>query len=99
MIYTVRSRSRRFRRKGTPLIKCLTECNKGDEVEVLSVNVGFRQKQRLSNLGVVPGAIIKKELSAPFQGPLEISVKGSRLVIGRGLASKIMVKCNSFCTI
>jgi len=29
--------------------------------------------------------------SAPFKGPLEVTVRGSRLAIGRGMASRIMV--------
>jgi Fe2+ transport system protein FeoA len=81
----------------TSLIKCLTECEKGEDVIVKSILVGYRQKQRLANLGLFPGAIIKKKKNAPFRGPLEIIVKGSSLVIGRGIASKIMVQCNKSC--
>jgi DtxR family Mn-dependent transcriptional regulator len=81
----------------TPLIKCLTECEKGEEVVVVSVNAGHKAKTRLANLGLVPGTKITKTKNAPFKGPLEIIVKGSSLVIGRGLASKIMVECNSTC--
>jgi len=29
--------------------------------------------------------------SAPFNGPLEVYVRGSRLAIGRGMASRILV--------
>ena len=82
---------------GTPLIKCLTECKKGEETKVIGVNAGFRAKRRLANLGIVPGTIIKKKTQAPFHGPLEIIVKGSTLAIGRGLASKILVKCDQTC--
>jgi len=42
--------------------------------------------------------IVKKK-SAPLKGPLEIIVKGSSLVIGRGLAEKIVVKCSEECAI
>ena len=79
------------------LKKCLTECEKGEEVIVLSVDAGFRQKRRLANLGLLPGAKIKKKKDAPFRGPLEVMVKGSSLVIGRGLASKITVQCDESC--
>ena len=82
---------------GTPLIKCLTECEKGEKVVVVSVNAGHKAKTRLANLGVVPGTKIMKTKNAPFKGPLEIIVKGSSLVIGRGLASKIIVECNGAC--
>ncbi len=83
--------------KTTTLIKCLTECEKGEEVVVLRVNAGHGAKTRLANLGVVPGVKITKTKNAPFRGPLEIIVKGSSLVLGRGLASKIIVKCNGAC--
>ena len=82
---------------GTSLTKCLTECEKGEEVVVLRVNVGHNAKTRLANLGVVPSVKITKTKNAPFKGPLEITVKGSSLVIGRGLASKIIVECNGAC--
>jgi Fe2+ transport system protein FeoA len=48
-------------------------------------------------LGIVPGAQLLKKKSAPLRGPLEIIVKGSSLVIGRGLASKIIVRCSEEC--
>lgn len=83
--------------KGTTLVKCLTECEKGEEVIVIRVNAGRNAKIRLANLGVVPGTKIRKTKNAPFKGPLEIIVKGSSLVIGRGLASKIIVGCNGTC--
>ena len=81
------------------LLKCLTECNKGEIVVVVKVNAGFKAKRRLANLGIVPGVKIVKKKSAPLRGPLEIIVKGSSLVIGRGLAAKIIVKCNEECEI
>ena len=83
--------------KGTSLIKCLTDCDKGEEVVVLSVNAGRNAKTRLANLGLVPGVKIIKRKKAPFRGPVQIIVKGSSLVLGRGLASKIVVKCNEVC--
>ena len=79
------------------LKKCLTECDKGEEVIVLNVDAGPRQKRRLANLGILPGAKIKKKKDAPFRGPLVVIVKGTSLVIGRGLASKITVQCDESC--
>ena len=79
------------------LKKCLTECDKGEEVIVLNVDAGHRQKRRLANLGILPGAKIKKKKDAPFRGPSVVIVKGTSLVIGRGLASKIIVQCDESC--
>ncbi len=98
MIRSMHKKSHRYRGHGTPLIKCLTECNKGEEVSIINVNAGHGAKRRLANLGLVPGTVIKKKLEAPFRGPIEIFVKGTKLVIGRGLASKILVECNEACS-
>ena len=92
-------RHRRISQKiGTRLTAYLSECESGEEVIVLSVNAGYRAKTRLANLGIVPGVKIKKMKNAPFRGPIEIKVKGSSLVIGRGLASRIIVSRNNSCT-
>jgi DtxR family Mn-dependent transcriptional regulator len=87
------------KRSNISLLKCLTDCNKGEVVIVVNVNAGFNAKRRLANLGIVPGVKILKKKSAPLRGPLEIVVKGAVLVIGRGLAEKIIVKCNEECEI
>ncbi|MFX1390586.1 MAG: ferrous iron transport protein A [Promethearchaeota archaeon] len=72
--------------------KRLTECPLGQKVKVVRVDAGYQAKRRLSCLGIVPGVEIIKKKAAPFRGPVEIIVKGTSLVIGRGLASKIIVK-------
>jgi len=79
--------------KDIPSIKCLIDCIKEEELMILRVNAGHNAKRRLANLGIIPGVKIIKKKAAPFRGPIEINVKGSSLVIGRGLATKIFVKC------
>jgi len=95
----VKTETEKTRPNARPLIKCLTECALGAELKVISVNAGLGAKSRLANLGIVPGTIIIKKKAAPFNGPVEIDVKGSSLVIGRGLALKIIVDCGSKCSI
>ncbi len=80
-----------------PLIQCLSDCDLGSELIVLNVNTGKKSKKRLAHLGIIPGEKIIMKNSAPFSGPIEITVKGSSLVIGRGLASKIIVNCGESC--
>jgi DtxR family Mn-dependent transcriptional regulator len=48
--------------------------------------------KRLHDLGVTTGIEIELKNCAPLGGPVEILVRGSRLAIGRGLASKIFVE-------
>lgn len=61
------------------------------------MSAGHQAKMRLANLGIIPGVEIKKIKSAPLRGPIEIIVKGSSLVLGRGIATKIIVSCNKEC--
>ncbi len=91
------TKSREVKVSESNLVKCLTACEKKEEVTVVRVEAGQSAKMRLANLGLVPGTKITKEKSAPFHGPLEIIVEGTKLVIGRGLAEKIVVQCSSSC--
>jgi Fe2+ transport system protein FeoA len=50
-----------------------------------------RFAKRLADLGLTPGTNVTVVKSAPFNGPLEVCVRGSRLAIGRGMASRILV--------
>ncbi|MEJ2250715.1 MAG: FeoA family protein [Candidatus Lokiarchaeota archaeon] len=75
-------------------MKCITECEEDEDVKVIYVDAGCKAKTRLANLGIIPGVKIIKRRSAPFKGPVEINVKGSNLVIGRGLAMKVYVDVN-----
>jgi Fe2+ transport system protein FeoA len=50
-----------------------------------------RFAKRLNDLGLTPGTKVTVVKSAPFNGPLELSIRGSRLAIGRGMASRILV--------
>ena len=65
----------------------------GEEGIVVSILDGLMSTKRLADLGIIPNTKIKVLKKALF-GPIEISAKDSKLVIGRGLASKILVKIN-----
>ena len=77
----------------------LTELKNGEIGIVSSIKAGSRRgpwkcrgfEKRLMDMGLTPGAKVLVVKSAPFRGPLEISVKGSRLALGRGMAAKIFV--------
>ena len=53
---------------------------------------GWRYDRRLMDMGLTPGTKIVVVRSAPFNGPLEVLVRGSRLALGRMMAHRIMVK-------
>lgn len=49
-------------------------------------------EKRLMDMGLTPGTIVNVVKSAPFHGPIEILVRGSRLALGRGMAERILVE-------
>jgi len=63
-----------------------------EDAELISILGGQTINKRLADLGLTPGTRIKVLRKAPFFGPIEIEVRGSKLVLGRGVASKILVK-------
>ena len=71
-----------------PLINIPFDTN----VIVAHIRAGFKATQRLSGMGITPGTQIKIISQAPFRGPIQIIVRGTRLAIGYGLAMKIFVK-------
>ncbi|MBN2764526.1 MAG: ferrous iron transport protein A [Bacteroidales bacterium] len=58
---------------------------------IVSVAGGKGATKRLADLGLSPGTEIKVIRKALFSGPVKVLVRGSRIVIGRGLALKIIV--------
>ena len=53
---------------------------------------GWGFKKRLMDMGLTPGTRVIVVKSAPFRGPIEVSVRGSRLALGRGMAERIFVE-------
>jgi Fe2+ transport system protein FeoA len=53
---------------------------------------GWGFEKRLMDMGLTPGTRVTVVKSAPFHGPVEILVRGSRLALGRGMAERIFVE-------
>jgi len=75
----------------------LTNLNEGQEAVVVSIVSGPRANKRLSDLGLTPQTKIKLIRKSLFRGPIEIEVRGSKLAIGRELASHILVSLPQSC--
>ncbi len=71
-------------------IRPLSEVAEGEVVSVVSVEGGRGLRSRLATMGLLPRTQIKILHNGRF-GPFVISVKNSRMAIGRGVADKIMV--------
>lgn len=59
---------------------------------IVSITAGPKSAKRLADLGLTPNTPIMVIRKAPFHGPIEIKVRGSNLILGRGIAAKILVK-------
>ena len=68
----------------------LTMVKSGQRVRFLAVRAGRGLQARLAAMGLVPGVEIEVVRNS-MQGPFIIDVKGSRLMLGRGMANKIIV--------
>lgn len=68
----------------------LTMAETGRHVHLTGINAGRRLQARLADLGLVPGVELIV-ISNTFRGPFIIAVKGSRIVLGRGMALKMTV--------
>ena len=70
----------------------LIEIKDGQAGIIVSVLGGKMLTKRLADLGLTSGTEIKVIGRTLFSGPVQIEVNGSRVVIGKGLASKIAVE-------
>ena len=65
-------------------------CNQPLEIKML--HVGFKWEHRFDSLGIRKGRHVRKIACQPFGGPVVIEVDGSKISLGRGIASKIEVE-------
>jgi len=70
----------------------ITKLRPGDKGTIALVEGNHKVKQRLADLGLTPKTSILILKVGPFNGPIEVSVRGSRLAIGREIAENILVQ-------
>ena len=63
----------------------------GEQVEVMEIRGGNRVQQRLEAMGFVPGSSILM-VTNQMEGPAIVSIKNSRVALGRGLMHHIVVR-------
>ncbi|MEM2101892.1 MAG: FeoA family protein [Candidatus Bathyarchaeia archaeon] len=85
-----RRRRRSQHRHGTLLP--ITELGPGERGEIACIKGNRKITQRLADLGLTPNTCISIVKTAPFNGPVEIAVRGCKLAIGRDIAENILVK-------
>jgi ferrous iron transport protein A len=62
------------------------------QVRVVDIQGGWGIRRRLGQMGIHPGDVITLVRYGAFQGPILIQVHGSQVALGRGIASRILVK-------
>lgn len=70
----------------------LSELKSGQSGKIQFIRGGHTVLQRLLDMGLTPSTKVTLVKVAPFDGPIEVSVRGSKLAIGRGIASKVFVE-------
>ncbi len=68
----------------------LASVQAGRRVRLIAVDAGHGLQGRLAAMGLVPGVEIEV-LRNSMHGPFLVEVKGSRIMLGRGMARKIIV--------
>jgi len=70
----------------------LADLRQGEKGVVAFALGGHGLVRRLSEMGLTPGTEVTVVRSAPLHGPVEVKVRGVSLALGRGVASRIIVK-------
>jgi ferrous iron transport protein A len=63
----------------------------GRQVRVEKIEGGHVVRQRLNQLGIHNGDLLRVKRGGPFGGPVLVTVHNTHVAIGRGMAGKISV--------
>lgn len=74
------------------IMKNLLNIEENTRVKIKAIVGGMGVQQKLIQLGIGVDSIVILRRSAPFAGPLMLECNGRSVVIGRGIAFKIMVE-------
>ncbi len=70
----------------------LTKAPFNQPLEIKSVSGGFGWEKRFESVGIRKGRRLRKIVCQPFGGPVVVEVDGSKISLGRGIASRIGVE-------
>ncbi len=68
----------------------LVFASENEIVEVVKIEGGHGAYEKLMEMGIIPGAKIRMVYNA--KGPVIIAVNDSKYALGKGIASKIIVR-------
>lgn len=90
-----------FKRRGKEILKeskaILSELIPGQKalVQRISDDCQGIERQRLMDLGFVPGSAVEVEIISPFKDPTAYRIKGGLIALRRNQASKILISLAS----
>lgn len=70
----------------------VSNLKKGQCGKISFIRGGHNLLQRLLDMGLTPGTEICVVRVGPLGGPVELSVRGSKLALGKGVATKVFVE-------
>ena len=70
----------------------ISELKEKNSGKVAFIRGGNKKLRRLLDMGLTPNTVVSVVRAAPLGGPVEIAVRGSRLALGRGIASDVFVE-------
>jgi len=70
----------------------LAQLSPGQSAKVISIEGGRGLRQKLQNLGIREGSVVKKERGIFTFGPVIIKAGSTQIALGRGMASKVIVE-------
>ena len=70
----------------------LAQLSPGQSAKVISIEGGRGLRQKLQNLGIREGAVVKRERGMFTFGPIIVKAGSTQIALGRGMASKVMVE-------
>ena len=65
--------------------------NHNRKVKLKEIAWGTKLKKKLNDMGLTPGVVFNI-VSATGHGPIVIDLRGTRLALGRGVVSKIIIE-------
>ena len=70
----------------------LDDLKPGSSGRIVSVAGEARARRRIVDMGVTPGVLVEVERVAPLGDPIEVRVRGYRLLVRKSEASHITVE-------
>ena len=74
------------------LLMTLDQLGFGRAARIVAVDGGHGLRRHLQQMGFHPGDAVSVSSRGAFRGPLLVSIHGSQIAIGRGIARKIVIK-------